>query len=329
MMDVSIVIVNYNSASMIANCITSVQQNISSVSYEIIVVDNNSSITDRENLKAIQGIDYLIFNDSNVGFGTANNIGVKAASGKWLLLLNPDTLVLNDICEEFITARESLPCLHIGITGCNQKNLDMTDNHSAGTFAGHQLNSFLRGEFRQNCTKQLLSLLRRKSTIPRTAMNTNTQIHNIPYEEVDWVNGACLFLATDLFRSIGGFDEHIFLFSEEVDLQKRLHLAGYRQYLVDGPLVVHLHENKRKMSNRTRIYFYEGYFVYARKYNPLPLYTAMKFILFLILCAGSLLDLITKRYSAADNRFMLKTLFFSTQARASTPVIESCSPEKD
>ena len=94
-MDVSIIIINYNTKDITSDCIKSVLKYTKSISYEIILVDNASTDGSREFFSQYQGVKY-VYNDTNYGFGVANNIGSKYASGEYLFFLNSDTILHED-----------------------------------------------------------------------------------------------------------------------------------------------------------------------------------------------------------------------------------------
>ena len=99
--DVSIILVNYNTKKMTADCIKSIRRHVVTCNYEIILIDNGSSDGSKELFEQDTELTY-IYNDENIGFGRANNIGIKKARGEYLFLLNTDTLLLNDVCSYFI-----------------------------------------------------------------------------------------------------------------------------------------------------------------------------------------------------------------------------------
>lgn len=306
MIDVSIIIVNYNSSGVLANCIESIRKQNAKSRYEIIVVDNCSNESERRSLEGIKTFATVIYNGKNAGFGAANNLGAKAAQGKFLLFLNPDTIAVNNIVDAFVlSALASNETT--GVLGCHQRNPDLSANHSFGSFRNHRLGAFLKSEFRQNCIKQLVALLHAKRK-NKAAASVETAPNVPAIREVDWINGACLFIKASLYESIGGFDERFFLFSEEVDLQRRLHEAGYRQFLLDTPCLIHLHEDKRAMSAATRLYFYEGYFTYAKKYNSPFAFYVSKLLFLLIVIFGSFIDLVSGRYTIQENILFLKKM---------------------
>ena len=126
-MDVSVIIVNYNTFRMTADCIESVRQKTSGISYEIILVDNGSTDGSKDFFEQFEGIKY-IYSDENLGFGRANNLGAKQASGDYLFLLNSDTLLINNaikILYDYINTHQS-----VGVVGGNLVGLDSTERIS-------------------------------------------------------------------------------------------------------------------------------------------------------------------------------------------------------
>ena len=100
-MDVSVIIVNYNTLKMTKDCIDSVIEKTKDVEYEIILVDNASTDGSKEFFKNYRDITY-IYNEKNLGFGTANNVGIKIARGNFIFCLNSDTLLLNNAIKQFV-----------------------------------------------------------------------------------------------------------------------------------------------------------------------------------------------------------------------------------
>lgn len=314
MIEVSIIIVNYNSTKMCVDAVRSIATHCMGDNHEIIVIDNNSNKADKMALAEISGFCKVLYNPENVGFGRANNIAASMAAGSHLLFLNPDTLALNDIAALFHNSLTELETKYqVGILGCYQRNQDMSFNHSSGSFTSHHYTAFLKNEFRQNILKQLREPLRKLS---KEKAKKENPAREPELQKVDWVNGACLFIKKSVFESIGGFDGDFFLFSEEVDLQKRLANKGYEQFLVTEPSIIHLHEDKRKMSGKTRVFFYNGYFTYAKKYFTAIEYSVTKAIFFMMVAFSAILDFFTKRYSFLENLALLKSLIIPSNKHA-------------
>lgn len=115
-MDVSVIIVNYNTKEMTQNCIDSIFQNTKDIEFEVILVDNASTDGSKEFFEQDNRIKY-IYSKENLGFGRANNLGYKEASGKYLFLLNSDTLLLNNAIDLFYKLAEKETNKNIGCWG--------------------------------------------------------------------------------------------------------------------------------------------------------------------------------------------------------------------
>lgn len=134
MLDVSVIIINYNTLKMTDECICSVIEKTSGISYEIILVDNASTDGSKEFFSNDPRVTY-IYNDENLGFGRANNRGIEIASGKYLLLLNSDTLLLNNAVRLFFNYFENYgDAQAIGALGCVLKDPCGNPVHSGGLF---------------------------------------------------------------------------------------------------------------------------------------------------------------------------------------------------
>jgi GT2 family glycosyltransferase len=203
--DVSIVIVNYYSTELLKNCLDSIYNFTKGIEFEIIVVDNGSVAGELENLfKVFPGIK-LIKNDSNKGFGTANNQGSKVASGQYLLFLNNDTLLIENSIKKVFQFAESFGGNLL--VGCKLLNEDMSVQKSVFDFPT-LMNVFTSNFF--------LYLLFPKSKYFNKYHLMNKGINNIT--EVEVVTGAFLFLSKKTFTRLGGFDEKFFFYMDETDL---------------------------------------------------------------------------------------------------------------
>lgn len=219
--EISVIIVNYNTKELIEHCIKSIIVNTIDIDYEIIIVDNASTdeskiyLTDRfKEIKWIQSA-------QNLGFGKANNLGVKHAEGKYIFLLNPDTILQNNailLFRDFLSKQDSGK---VGIIGGYLTDKENKLNNYSGDIITHiqPLKDLLKGTFNKICHKKI---------------NTNE------VESVGYVCGADLFMTKSLFDEIGGFDENFFMYCEEVDLQKRILETGRKNLIIPGPKIIHL-----------------------------------------------------------------------------------------
>lgn len=217
-MDVSIIIVNYNTKQLLADCLTTVFEKTKDVAYEVIVVDNASIDDSEEYIKKRYPSVKWINSGENLGFGRANNLGAKYATGKYLFLLNSDTLLLNNAIRIFFDYAESHQHERIGTLGSWLLDKDEKTNNSFGFFP---------------CTTNEIKYLLGKYQLP--SLNDITE-----EKEVDYITGADLFIEKRLFDGLDGFDKNIFMYYEETDLQYRLALRGLSRKIIPGPRIIHL-----------------------------------------------------------------------------------------
>ena len=218
--EVSIIIVNYNTCRLTCQCLDSIYSQVNSVNYEVILVDNASTDNSVAEIKRnFPGVK-LITSDVNLGFGRANNLGARNANGKFLFLLNSDTILRNDPFVYFIDFYSQISKPAVIGTYLVDSNNDYTK--SAGTF--------------YSIRKYLLMALRRYFPYFPSHEEVPFQDKVVP---VDYVIGADMFVDKNLFKRIGGFDEHIFMYFEDVEFCKRLASLGLQSYVIPGPDIVH------------------------------------------------------------------------------------------
>lgn len=230
--DVSVIIVNYNTRELLFNCLQSIYNNTKDVSFEIIVSDNGSTDKSIEMVKENYPKVILIENNANLGFGAANNRGLNFAKGKYVFYLNSDTLLHNNAIKLFFDFYERCNIKNdIGAIGCNLLDENFKCTHSYGYFPNFK--SCLKNLFLtqvKNIVKTIYYVFK-KSYIPRE--NVETEF----YGDVDYITGADLFLLNNEFAM---FDEHFFLYFEETFLELKLRNKGLRRILIDGPKIQHL-----------------------------------------------------------------------------------------
>lgn len=243
----SIVIVNYNTREFTAQCLDSIYQSPPSVSFEIVLVDNASSDGSPEYLEANYPQVKLIRSPHNVGIAGGNNLGIKAACGRFILLLNNDTIVLPGSIDRTVKFLQSHP--DAGGVGGNLLNPD-------GSFqSGH--NSFP--------TLWRLFLITTKigqrfhsyyPSNPRSAV----------ISEVDWMSTAFMTFRREALFEIGLVDEQYFIYSDESDLQLRLHQAGWKIYYLPDLETIHFGGKSLNPWRRRRL-VYRGYLLYFTKHR--------------------------------------------------------------
>ncbi len=252
-MDISVIIVNYNTKLLTDKAITSILQQTYDVTYEIIVVDNNSNDGSVSYLKSKFPDVTIIPSEENLGFGKANNLGLKISKGRYILYLNSDTFFVNNALAYFCSFMDNSSD-KIGVCGCVMLSRDLCPTDSNGVF--HTITV----EW-----KSFISLLISRISFSFGFFNVQKRI--MPFEKivvVDYVIGADMFLRRDVAEQFM-FDENIFMYAEEMELQYRLVKAGYYNILIDGPSIVHLeggssHSKKKeslfKIEQMTKSLFY-------------------------------------------------------------------------
>lgn len=223
--DVSIIIVNYNTSDLVIQCIESVIKHTKKINYEIIVVDNNSPKRDIENLNSIYPDVTLILNDKNSGFGIANNIGNKIAKGENIFLLNSDTIVLdNSIYNLYKFMDENK---QVGACGGNLCDINLQPATSFTRFMPSILSDI--DYFFLNFISKLIY---RKSVY--------YCYDELPIKINGNISGADLMISKKIFDELGGFDENFFMYYEETDLLFRMREKKYETFIVPQSKIIHL-----------------------------------------------------------------------------------------
>ena len=222
-MDVSLIIINYNTKFITKECIDSIAVHTKDVIYEIILVDNASSDGSKEFFSNDNRIRYIYLN-RNVGFGKANNVGYKYSTGDYIFFLNSDTILCNNAVGIFFNAMQNLGN-NIACIGCMLKTVDGYIGYSYGDFIS------LRSLF--------LTIFRRITF--RRSLYGKTVKGSYPFE-VQVVLGADMFVRRSAINLNHGniFDDIYFMYQEENDFQKQLHKVGLKSMIVNGPDIVHL-----------------------------------------------------------------------------------------
>lgn len=249
-MDISVIIVNYNTKQLLADCLATVFEKTTGVTFEVIVVDNASTDGSEEYIKKRYPSVKWINSRENLGFGRANNLGAKYATGKYLFLLNSDTLLVNNALLLFFEYAENHKQDKIGALGSHLLNMNLESNNSGGCFPTpkSEISYYLKKLF--HCTT--------------TISNKTTSI--------DFIIGADLFIKRCIFNDLGGFDSKIFMYYEETDLQFRMNKMGLSRILIEGPQIIHLEGgsfNNSKLSFNRLYMSLKSFNYYIKKhYNP-------------------------------------------------------------
>jgi GT2 family glycosyltransferase len=227
-MQVSIIIVNYNTNELLKGCLVSIYKYTKDIQIEIIVSDNGSTDGSVEMIKdEFPGV-VLIENEKNIGFGAANNRGLNIAKGEFIFFLNSDTILLNNALKYFYDYWYNYKGLDIlGALGANLLDINHKITYSYGFFFSFSKDVLF-------LSKEYLRLL--LLTIGVERLHSKTPNMEKFIGKVDVIIGAALFMKNDKFAY---FDECFFLYHEETDLQYRLFKNNKSRILIDGPQIIH------------------------------------------------------------------------------------------
>lgn len=225
--EVSIIIVNYNTKELTKRCIDSIVEKTEDVSYEIIIVDNASTDGSKDVFEKDSRITY-IYSNENLGFGKANNLGYSRANGEFLFCLNSDTILKNNAVKIFYSFMyNSSP--QIACCGCFLKNSNLQTTHSYGRF-----HTFWNS-IAEWCLFPYINKLGYTSNKYDYPVKKNNNVYI-----VEFITGADVFIRKNIVDKYGLFDSAFFMYNEDVELAKRYKKKGYESVLIDGPQIVHL-----------------------------------------------------------------------------------------
>lgn len=255
MIDLSIIIVNYNVKEFLQNLLISLSKSAGKINSEIIVVDNASDDGSVEIVKEKFPEVKLIANKNNEGFGRANNQALEIAKGKFLALINPDTIVTEDTFQKLIEFFESTP--DAGMVGPKVLNPD-------GSLQLACRRSF-PGPWTSFTKVAGLSKVFPKSKL--FAKYNLTYLDENKTYEVDAISGAFMIFRKDVFNKVGGFDPQFFMYGEDLDLCYRIQKAGYKVYYFHDAQVIHYkgESTKRSRLDETKV-FYDAMHLFVKKH---------------------------------------------------------------
>ena len=254
-MELSIIIVNYNVKEFLQNLVHSLQKAVSIINHEIIVVDNASDDGSVEFIREKFPQITLIVNQTNLGFSKANNAALKIAKGKFILLINPDTIVSEDTITKMIEFLNEHP--DAGLAGCKILNPD-------GSLQLACRRSF-PGPWTSFCKVTGLSTLFPKSKL--FAKYNLTYLDENSTYEVDAISGSFMMMKREAYEKVGGFDEQFFMYGEDLDLCYRIQKNGYKVYYYPGTQIIHYkgESTKRSSLDETNI-FYDAMHLFVKKH---------------------------------------------------------------
>jgi GT2 family glycosyltransferase len=227
MLDLSIIIVNWNTRDLVARCLECVEATVNKISYEIIVVDNNSTDGSQNMVQSKFPNVKLIANSNNVGFAKANNQGIASSDARYVLLLNSDAFVKENAIDYMVAFMDEHP--DAGMGGCKLLYEDGRLQPSCATFPT------LATEF--YIALGLDKLFPKSQVFGKYLMTDwdyNTQ------REVDVIMGAFMLVRKAAIDRVGAMDDNFFMYSEEVDWCYRFKQAGWKIYFTPEVETVHI-----------------------------------------------------------------------------------------
>jgi GT2 family glycosyltransferase len=225
-MELSIIIVNWNSKDYLRQCLASLQRETPDLTAEIVVIDSASYDGAGEMLQKEFPAVRFIQSDKNLGFARANNAAFAASQGKYVLFLNPDTEVVGRALPDLLAALKTLP--QAGAVGGKLLNTDGSVQTSCIQSVPTILNQLLDSEFL-------------RARWPKSGLwGMAALFSNDPKPQpVEAISGACVMLKREVFEQVGRFSEDYFMYAEDIDLSAKVARAGWRNYYVPNAVVVH------------------------------------------------------------------------------------------
>lgn len=228
--DLSIITISYNTREIMQDCLNSILKHTHGLNFEIIVVENGStdgSLPMLRDFAKKHSEVTLVDAKANIGFGRGNNLGAQKAAGEYLLFLNSDTLIFDNALEVVIEKIKKHP--EVGAYSCRLLNADKSFQPSGGHFPTFgNVFAWQSGLDDLPLLSSLISSFHPK----RSQYDRNHQM--------DWVTGAFMMVQKKVFDQVDGFDEKIFMYTEEMELCFRLAKLGYKTYYTNSPAIIHL-----------------------------------------------------------------------------------------
>ena len=223
--ELSIIIVSWNVCRLLEQCLWSIRK-FAKISHEVIVVDNNSSDDTRKMVREKFPEYTLLANEKNIGFAAANNLGLSRARGKWLLALNPDTVLLKEALEKAVAYLEENPA--VGGLGARLLNPDLSLQPSCRRLPDLWSQGLI-----------LLKIHHFKPGLKPLKNYLMADFNHLETREVDQVMGAFLMTKREVVEKTGFFDPNFFVWFEEVDFCRRVKKAGYKVIFFPEAKIIH------------------------------------------------------------------------------------------
>jgi N-acetylglucosaminyl-diphospho-decaprenol L-rhamnosyltransferase len=224
-MDISVLIVNWNSRDFLRRCLLSLDSNITNEAFEVIVVDNASYDGCAEMLRSEFPAVRFIQSTENIGFARGNNLAAAHATGDYLLLLNSDTEVIGTAVQDLLACVETRA--DAGVVGAKLLNTDLSIQTSCVQAFPSIINQLLD-------TRSLYTIF------PRWALwGNHVLVDGSTVAAVEGISGACMMLRRTVFERLGGFSTRYFMYGEDMDLCYRAKQIGLTNYYLGMATIVH------------------------------------------------------------------------------------------
>ncbi len=252
----SIVILTWNSEKLLRRCLSSICKNTALESYEIIIIDNNSVDGTRDFLKSLNSDKFyrVIFNNQNKGVAPARNQGIKIAKGKYILILDVDTIVTQNAIDTLVQYLD-------GNQNCGLVAAKLTDINNNLQYTCRLFPTIVSKFLRRTPFRWSQKLLDKEEM---------REWDHSSIKEVDYVIGACQLVRASVFEKIGLLDENIFYGPEDVDFCLRVWQAGYKVVYNPEAIIIHDEQRitKRKLLSKVSWEHAKGlvYFFWKHKY---------------------------------------------------------------
>jgi len=275
-LDISIIVVSFNTKDLLLDCLASVFETVKGISFEVWVVDNNSTDGTVEATREKYPIIKIIKNTENLGFAAANNQAFRQMNGDYALLLNTDTALTNGAVKELFDFMEANP--ETGMACGQLLNLDGSKQNSIANFP---------------TTLTLLS----NETLLRILLPKQFPSKRRKYIsplKIDSCVGACLMARKKAMDDIGLFDERYFFFFEETDWAYRMKRGGWAIYLVPTAKIFHAQGKTIGSNLHSRIMFYRSRYLFFKKWHryTYPLFYSIVFLRLLVNAVLSFIGLV-------------------------------------
>ncbi len=253
-MDLSVVIVVHNHAEFLPACLDSLKPAMRRLQIEVVVIDNRSTDGSADLVRLHLPAARLIVNARRHGFATNNNTGMRLAHGDFILLLNPDTEVIDGALETLVAFMRAHP--DTGLCGAQLR--------------------FPDGSVQPSCRRfpTVRSVIARRTFLRRYLKDSTLNRHHLMQDidhthsqEVDWMLGACLMTRREALQDVGMMDEGYYLYVEDIDWAYRMHQCGWKVMYVPLAQIIHHHQavtDRRWLTWRTWVH-YRSMMRFARK----------------------------------------------------------------